>query len=259
MEFNHTLNVPSPLIADSLRAVLSTILFHRMLGSVTPSSRESHLGVAYPVILGEAGASLDALVEEKASLAARALDAGTSGKGPTATTAKAVVVSVRFLHKSPTPRKAGWFGSRATTEPSGDTAWEKWNVLVQASPSLRRGSNHASPVVAAVASESLQRPESRRNSTASNASSLSHATTVGIPPETLVAASDHLQSMLLKITTEAHKNTAHIPSITTTQVASFAYDIVVYPSDLAGKPIKSEDSTGEDESWGNMFKKILDS
>lgn len=252
MEHSFTLSVPKPLIKDSLRAVLSTILFHRMLGSVSPSIRDSHLGVAYPVVLGEGGAEIDALVEDKVSLAVRAIDASPAS-------AQAAMVCVRFLQQRPTPRKSGWFGTRTSAATEGDgVVWEKWNILVTAGSSSSSGQTSSSSRTTASGS--------RRNSAHSpaGAAAMASPNTPGTSPELLSIASDHLQTLLLKITTAAHKNTAYIPPITTTQIAPFPYEIVVYPSDLSGKPTTTEGITGtsggngEDESWGSVFKKILD-
>jgi autophagy-related protein 101 len=55
-----------------------------------------------------------------------------------------------------------------------------------------------------------------------------------------------LRKILEEIVTTVDSNKSHIPPITTTDATPFPYEIVVIPK-----------STGDNESWGSVFKKIL--
>lgn len=314
MEFKYDLDLPKPFVKDSVRAVLCTILFHRMLGSVVPKTGESKLGVSFPMVVGEGGAELDALVEEKASLVLRALEASaaatTGGSAPgdeagvkvTADPRKrnqrhaAAVVEVQFLSKRPaaaaTARKSGWFGSRvAAAAPAADQdaqCWEKWVLCVRlvdphhaassslgSSPSslatspqfarlLNPGGGVGSSSAASSPASAHAHAHAPSTSSSPSTSSTSTAGPSGGSAELIAQASRQLQSVLLGIVTTANKHRDYIPPITTTEVAPFPYEIVVYPSDLQGNPITAGEAgagggAGGDESWGSVLKKILDS
>lgn len=140
MEFKYDLTLPHPLVKDTVRAILSTILFHRLLGSVIPHTRET-LGVSYPVVMGDGAGEVDSLVEEKASMLVRAL--GESASHNKRTQGEAVI-AVRFVDQTSATvtRKSGgggWFG-RAEHHGVEDTGkdkegttkcWESWVLSIK--------------------------------------------------------------------------------------------------------------------------------
>lgn len=70
-------------------------------------------------------------------------------------------------------------------------------------------------------------------------------------------ASKQLREVLLSIVRKANEYPNDIPPITSTNIAPFPYEIVVYPS--PGSAASGTDGGGEEESWGSVFKKILES
>lgn len=76
-------------------------------------------------------------------------------------------------------------------------------------------------------------------------------------------ASKQLQTVLRSIIKNANTHKDDIPAITTTQIAPFPYEIVVYPplvgAGNTGIGATGAHKNGEDESWGSVFKKMLDS
>lgn len=158
MEFKYQLTLPQPVVKDVVRAVVSTILFHRLLGSVIPQTREA-LGISYPVVMGDGAGEIDSLVEEKASTLVRALgDGRVSGTGKQRTAS----IAIRFVDqtaeagreaKGTNISSGGWFGTRATTTEdqykSGDAggagtgsppvSWETWILTIKISDTTSSG------------------------------------------------------------------------------------------------------------------------
>lgn len=149
MDFKYDLIVSGPLLKEATKAVISAILFHRLLGSNMPQTREiygvpsstndlSELEgdptVAYPCV---SDPHVDALVEEAASrvvkvvaseAARRNSTAGDGGGGGGALSRVLGTVQVRFL-KSPVV--AGTVAGHISydEDPNDDSdTWEIWSV-----------------------------------------------------------------------------------------------------------------------------------
>lgn len=146
MEFKYELTLPKPVIKDVVRAILSTILFHRLLGSVIPQTRET-LGISYPVVMGEGAGEVDSLVEEKASMLVRALEGKNKQQIQDQQSQQQsqshnrqqqqALIAVRFVDKTAeAARKSkGWFGTRVLVptaeQDAGKVCWESWILTIK--------------------------------------------------------------------------------------------------------------------------------
>lgn len=192
-----------PPFALTNTALLSSILFHRLFGSVTPDSREL-LNITYPhPLLGTAkeNQQLAQLLDENASLLSKSLENGerpdlelppSLAELPRAKqtevasvgTVPGVVVgetdmTVQFFEKR--TKKTTWFGK------SDDKLWEQWRVRIRA-----------------VTCRSDVETEKMRG-----------------------LVQQQLQSILMAMAADVNGNKDHIPPITTVETSPFPYKVVV--------------------------------
>ncbi|KAH7880896.1 autophagy-related protein [Lentinula edodes] len=96
-------------IKDVLHAILDAILFHRLFGTVKPTTREV-FGVTMP---GVSDAEMGQLVEEKVELFWKGIEEGMSKRGQ---------IIITFSEKRP---KKSWFQVYVGEE---DVPWEQWII-----------------------------------------------------------------------------------------------------------------------------------
>lgn len=120
MDVKYAIQTDKAFIKETVRAILSTILFQRVLGSVVPQTR-SALGVSYPCIVSE---EIDTLLEDKVSRLLQTLDMNTSGSEKSG----GKQIGVQFFEKR--SKKSSWFGTRTQQ----DFCWEQWVLTVTKSP-----------------------------------------------------------------------------------------------------------------------------
>lgn len=102
--------------ADAIRAVLSTILFHRLFGTLVPSTSEA-VGVTYPVPVHP---ETESIISQRAKeLAHRFRDSAI----------KTQAVQLRFFSRR--VKKSAWFAK------THNFCWESWNVAVAVSPNSK--------------------------------------------------------------------------------------------------------------------------
>ncbi|KAG5360498.1 hypothetical protein CJU89_3569 [Yarrowia sp. B02] len=200
MEFQYSIVADKKLLKPLAEALLSSILFHRLFGSVTPDSREL-LNITYPhPLLGTAkeNQELAQLLDENASLLSKSLENGELElPAPPAELARAkqtevppvgsvpgVVVgetdmTVQFFEKR--TKKSTWFGK------NDDKLWEQWRVKVKA-----------------VTCRSDVETEKMRG-----------------------LVQQQLQSILMAMAADVNGNKDHIPPITTVETSPFPYKVVV--------------------------------
>lgn len=97
---------------ESVRAILSSILFQRVLGAIVPQTRQA-IGVTYPCIINE---QIDSLIEEKVSRLLQILDTDVNQERQ---------IGVQFYEKR--SKKSSWFGTRTQQ----DFCWEQWVLTVK--------------------------------------------------------------------------------------------------------------------------------
>lgn len=275
MEFKYTLTAPAAYTKETVRCLLSTILFHRMLGPASPSRHEILGGrLSYPAVV-DAGAveieekvnAADLLVRKALGTAApknnsNAYDSTVAGSGLMSASAvrvsssspsesplvATIVLKVRFLGaQDQLPRAKSWF-----RQGDGSRCWESWQITISFTQTL--------PLSAAVttASASPSRTSPRRSSGSSNSGGGGTGGTAGTGAS-MTASTKALVRDLKAIMLEILKNASqsYIPAITSPDVAPFPYEISVT---LASSSNNNDNSGGapSGNDWGSVIKKILD-
>lgn len=115
MKYKYSLTIPRSLAQESARCILTTILFHRLLGPSHPVRHDAFHGQF--MYSGVESEGVD-LVEEKSTQVAES-------------SASRVVVEVRFSNTrtdaaAATTRTKGWFRQQ---DPGPDTYWETWEIV----------------------------------------------------------------------------------------------------------------------------------
>ncbi|KAF9916900.1 hypothetical protein BX616_002475 [Lobosporangium transversale] len=103
------LTVERGLLKDVLRAILHTILFHRVFANIKPKDMDI-LNITIPIIDDP---EIEKLVEEKIAVFAKAVDANPQSKGQ---------IGVMFYEKR---TKRAWFSST-----SSEVCWEQWGITL---------------------------------------------------------------------------------------------------------------------------------
>ncbi|KAF9349286.1 MAG: hypothetical protein J3Q66DRAFT_136851 [Benniella sp.] len=102
--------VERALLKEALRAILHTILFHRVFATIKPKDMEI-LDLTIPIIDDP---EVDRLVEEKIAAFVKAADANPQSKGQ---------IGIMFYEKR--TKKGLWFGSS-----SSEVCWEQWAITI---------------------------------------------------------------------------------------------------------------------------------
>ncbi|KAG5368519.1 hypothetical protein CJU90_0724 [Yarrowia sp. C11] len=203
MEFQYSIVADKKLLKPLAEALLSSILFHRLFGSVTPDSREL-LNITYPhPLLGTAkeNQELAQLLDENASLLSRSLENGERADlelpatptelsrakqtevAPVGSVPGVVLgetdMTVQFFEKR--TKKSTWFGK------NDDKLWEQWRVSIRA-----------------VTCRSDVETEKMRG-----------------------LVQQQLQSILMAMAADVNGNKDHIPPITTVETSPFPYKVAV--------------------------------
>ncbi|KAF9182728.1 hypothetical protein BGZ51_004474 [Haplosporangium sp. Z 767] len=103
------LTVERSLLKDALRAILHTILFHRVFANIKPKDMDI-LDLTIPIIDDP---EIERLVNEKITSFVKAVDANPQGKGQ---------IGVLFYEKR---TKRAWFSST-----SSEVCWEQWAITI---------------------------------------------------------------------------------------------------------------------------------
>ncbi|KAG0366393.1 hypothetical protein BC939DRAFT_447873 [Gamsiella multidivaricata] len=103
------LTVERLLLKDALRAILHTILFHRVFANIKPKDMDI-LDLTIPIIDDD---EVDRLVEEKIAAFIKAADVNPHSKGQ---------IGVMFYEKR---TKRAWFSST-----SSEVCWEQWAITI---------------------------------------------------------------------------------------------------------------------------------
>ncbi|KAG0200598.1 hypothetical protein BGX28_006394 [Mortierella sp. GBA30] len=103
------LTVERALLKDALRAILHTILFHRVFANIKPRDMDI-LDLTIPIIDDP---EVDRLVDEKISAFVKAVDANPQNKGQ---------IGVMFYEKR---TRRAWFSST-----SSEVCWEQWAITI---------------------------------------------------------------------------------------------------------------------------------
>ncbi|KAF9562692.1 hypothetical protein EC968_005174 [Mortierella alpina] len=103
------LTVERTLLKDALRAILHTILFHRVFANIKPRDMDI-LDLTIPVIDDP---EVDKLVEEKIAAFVKAVDSNPQSKGQ---------IGLMFYEKR---TKRAWFSST-----SSEVCWEQWAITI---------------------------------------------------------------------------------------------------------------------------------
>ncbi|VVT44357.1 uncharacterized protein SAPINGB_P000389 [Magnusiomyces paraingens] len=220
MSCSYDLCVARPLLKDACKAILSTILFHRLIGTNVPQTRnvfgpssgsgqrndaaiEDSTPVAYPAL---SDPHVDALIEECVS---RAENLAATNITTTPRTQKILcTIQLRFLRQpvlpdTPATEQVG----RVVVEDRPDAAevadsWELWAIRI-----------------------------------------LEYATSK--PPNDKVhiaRAVTQVKSILTNIVSRACAQRAQIPAIVTVAVAPFAYTLAVIPGEIPEYSVGAERS-----------------
>lgn len=181
-------------------ALLSSILFHRLFGSVSPDSREL-LNITYPhplLATAKENAELAQLLDENATLLSKSLESAdfelSSAVAPLPRAKQSEVagigsvpgvvvgvtdLTVQFFEKR--TKKSTWFGK------NDDKLWEQWRVSIKA-----------------VTCRSDVETEQMRG-----------------------LVQQQLQGVLMAMAADVNANKEHIPPITTVETSPFPYRVVV--------------------------------
>ncbi|KZW01329.1 DUF1649-domain-containing protein [Exidia glandulosa HHB12029] len=100
---------------DALRALLHAILFHRLFGTIRPTSFDV-LDITFPEVDDQ---SIDDLIRGRVDALFRALDLDKNRRGQ---------LVVTFSEKR--PKKSGWFSSIEVRRE--EVIWEQWIINVEA-------------------------------------------------------------------------------------------------------------------------------
>ncbi|KAF9966856.1 hypothetical protein BGZ70_001022 [Mortierella alpina] len=103
------LTVERTLLKDALRAILHTILFHRVFANIKPRDMDI-LDLTIPVIDDP---EVDKLVDEKIAAFVKAVDSNPQSKGQ---------IGLMFYEKR---TKRAWFSST-----SSEVCWEQWAITI---------------------------------------------------------------------------------------------------------------------------------
>ncbi|KAF9281469.1 hypothetical protein BGZ68_006622 [Mortierella alpina] len=103
------LTVERTLLKEALRAILHTILFHRVFANIKPRDMDI-LDLTIPVIDDP---EVDKLVDEKIAAFVKAVDANPQSKGQ---------IGLMFYEKR---TKRAWFSST-----SSEVCWEQWAITI---------------------------------------------------------------------------------------------------------------------------------
>ncbi|KAF9929223.1 hypothetical protein BGZ75_004549 [Mortierella antarctica] len=103
------LTVERTLLKDALRAILHTILFHRVFANIRPRDMDI-LDLTIPVIDDP---EVDKLVDEKIAAFVKAVDSNPQSKGQ---------IGLMFYEKR---TKRAWFSST-----SSEVCWEQWAITI---------------------------------------------------------------------------------------------------------------------------------
>lgn len=296
MEFKYTLTAPAAHIKETVRCLLSTILFHRMLGPALPSRHEILGGrLSYPAIVGAGALEIEEKVNLADSLVRKALvaaataaakqsgsitttnTAATTGaplgsasgaapsslsslSSPSPSQAAKVVLKVRFLAPPEQPPRAkSWF-----RQDDGARCWESWQVTILFTQAP------GAATAAAAATSSRRTSSSRGGSSGSSGDSNSNNTDpndsgagagMGANASTKALVRD-LKAIMLEMLKNASQS--YIPAITSPDVSPFPYEISVTTGSgginemsNGGRGGGSGGALGGND-WGSVIKKILD-
>lgn len=182
---------------------------------------------------------LDSLIDEKINqLIKKKFDDNTIQKPEQNQEQKAKMgqVVVQFLDKKVTKskKKTGWFGQGKSSDSEDLKLWESWTINVKCLPLIK---------------------ESREDKQVSEATSGPiKVTDKEIYEQNVAISINSFENNMRKIIDIADSRKDYIPPITSLDSSPFPYSI-----DVERKaPDNMNYTAGEDESWGNYIKKMLD-
>jgi hypothetical protein len=288
MEFKYTLTAPAAHTKETVRCLLSTILFHRMLGPALPSRHEILGGrLSYPAVVGAGALEIEEKVNLADSLVRKALVAAAtaaakqsgnsasttsttgaalvsaSGAAPSSSSSSSlvakVVLKVRFLAPPEQPPRAkSWF-----RQGDGARCWESWQVTI-----LFTQAPGTPPAAAAAALAGSNRTSSSRggnntNNTNPSDSGAGGSAGIGISASASTKTLVHdLKAIMLEVLKNASQS--YIPAITSPDVSPFPYEISVTTGSSGNNESNSGSGGGGGggalggNDWGSVIKKILD-
>ncbi|CUM52484.1 unnamed protein product [Debaryomyces tyrocola] len=212
--------------------IIWTIFFHRLFGPITPTTNE-FLTITYPMTSDLP--DLDSLIDEKINqLIKKKFDDNTVQNQEQKPKMGQVVI--QFLDKKVTKskKKTGWFGQGKSSDSEDLKLWESWTINVKCLPIIR---------------------ESGRDKQVSEKTPGPIKVTDKESYEQNIAISiNSFENNMRKIIDIADSQKDYIPPITSLDSSPFPYSI-----DVERKaPDNMNYTAGEDESWGNYIKKMLD-